>query len=431
MSARHLPCWAAVLALAGCANTGPLGFPPTAAGTPAQSGGAAAGGSVGPSGATLASSQSASVQIGSKAVELSSVEQDTTCASVVAPFDLSDNFSELTKLGLGLAAEGAGSYLSQQAESLAASASGSRAPAAAKVQPLSPAIKRAALRMNWLPMAVEQRYGQYLLEQMRKAGQLMPREGKVGARTYPKGDALLAEVLAGVTEPHAYKFEVFVSTEPGENAMALPGGLIVIDKALLDRPELRDKGYFAVSHEIGHVLQRHQTRALQARVIDAVALKGSLPELIGTMKSASSKPEAVVGLLVGGKLLFEKHSEAQELQADACGMRVLDQGKTNDSRLLAAVQAFARSLPKPEGKVAAPGTAASGLEALTALAEVVRRPVDAHPNTPTRLAHLDTMLVELRKRPDLATKRPSAKPASAPKPKPQPLPTAGGQTRPG
>lgn len=382
--------------LASCATDGPLKLPAPSAGV-SGSPAAASSAPFGPSSATVSAGNAGStIKVGAKNVELVGVVFDPKCSSPVAPFDMTDNVEELAKFGGAMLSDGLSTYAGQQVQQLAGSASGKKTakPVAPKVAALSPPLRRAAKRMNWMPMSVEDKYGAYLLDQMKE--KIMPREGKVGPKFYPKADALLAEVLAGVKQPYAYKFEAFVSTEAGSNAMALPGGRIVIDKALLDKPELRDKAYFAVAHEVGHVLQRHQTHALQSRVVDALALKGSLPDMIKTMKSAGSEPQAVVQLLVGGKLLFEKHSEQQELQADSCGMRMLDDGKAADSRLLAAVTAFANSLPKPQ-------PAAKEDDALAAVIDLVQRPVDAHPNTVDRRKNLDQMLVELGKRPGLKT----------------------------
>lgn len=394
--------------LGGCANTGPLPFLPPSAGVSAEA-----------PAVTRPTQAGGAVMVGSKEVQLVGLETDTTCSRVVAPFELSDNLGELSKLAATLATEHAGKVFSDKALAFVASATGGAAPApqAPKAAGLAPEIRLAAKRMNWLPMQVERMYGQTLLDQMKSGGRLLPREGRVGTRLYPKADALLAQVLAGVQEPYTYQFEIHVSTEPGQNAMALPGGFVVVDKALLEKPELADKALFAVGHEIAHVLQRHQTRALQARVIDALALKDSLPEMIRSMQSAYKEPAAILNLLVGGKLLFERHSEQQELQADACSMRVLDKGLGSDARLLAAVQGFAKSLPKPapaeSTAAAAAASAANGLEALQALAEFATRPVDAHPSTVERIANLNAMLVELRKRPGLAHPAPGVQRAAA------------------
>lgn len=356
--------------------------------------------------ALCCAAQAQTVRVGGRQVDLAGGVFDPRCEQPVAPFALTANIEELARHGLD-------AYAEQQLPGALDKALGKKPPrrpaGKGKGAPITPALRLAAKRMNWLPMSVEDAYGEQLLRRMR--GRLMPREGRVGPRWYPAADALLAEVLAGVKQPHAYRFEAFISTEAGENAMALPGGRIVIDKALLEDPALHDKAVFAVAHEVGHVLQRHQTRALQARVIDALALKASLPDLIKTLRNAGGQPQAVLRLLVGGKLLFEKHSEQQELQADACGMRLLDEGGGDAGRLLAAVAAFAQGLPAPQ-------PAPPPDDTLGAVIDLVQRPVDAHPSTPERRRNLDQMLAELGQ-------RPGAKRAS--RPRVEPLPTLPGR----
>ena len=120
-------------------------------------------------------------------------------------------------------------------------------------------------------------------------------------------------------------------------------------------------------------------------------------------------------LMVGGKLLFEKHAESQELQSDSCAVRVLDTALSDDRRLLAAVQGFASGLPK-RAAAAAPAAPAkpNAVEEVSKLVELVSRPVDAHPSTEQRLRNLDAMLAKLRERP-ANLKPPGAKPAVKPK----------------
>ncbi|MET0517557.1 MAG: M48 family metalloprotease [Burkholderiaceae bacterium] len=416
------------LLIGACATDGPLRLPegPPSAGvmSTASSPGTTAAGSPGGA-ARVAPSAISAVQIGQKKVELVAMEYDLRCEHLVQPFEPSDNVGDLMALGAELAGQNAGKVVMDQLQNL--QTPGARRPAAAAPGgTATQTLRRAALRMNWMPMALEQRYGKHLLEQMEAAGRLMPRESPPGRRLYPQADGMLQEVLAGVKSPHAYQFVLHISKESGENAMALPGGLIVIDKALVEKPELRDKAYFALAHEVSHVLQRHQTRAMQARVIDSLSLKATLPDMVKTIHQAHSEPQAVMRLLVGGKLLFEKHAVSQELQSDACAVRVLDGGLASNKRLLDAVQSFANSLPKagPEapGRTTLAQNNAGGTEALANLVDLVSRPVDAHPTTGERVKNLGEMLVELRKRPgSTATARAPSAPAA--RPRVEPLPT--------
>ena len=406
--------------LAACGTDGPLRLPPSAAGLISGTGLVTP--SALPTSAAAALAGSASVQIGRKQVEVATVELDPSCSRLVTPFEPSDNVSELLALGATMAGQSASDSASEYLRNLGKSTPVMGRAAADLKRGLPMSLRRAALRMNWLPMSLEQMYGRRTLDELQTGNRLMPREGRYGVAQYRIADAMFAQVLAGVKEPHPYKFELFISTDSSQNAKAYAGGYVVIDDALIKQPELHDKAYFALAHEVAHVLQRHETRALQARVIDSLALSAGLPELIKTIHQAHSEPAAVLRLVMGGKLMFEKHAESQELQSDSCAVRLLDLGLANDQRLLAAVQGFVKSLPK---QVVAPAQAKpNAIEEVTKLADLVSRPVDAHPTTEARVKNLGTMLAKLRERP--VNGNPTVKPgalSSKPALKPVPLPT--------
>lgn len=430
--------------LGGCANQGPLNLPATSAGANA--------GTNNPDAATAPALHSSvaggSIQVGGKSKQMSSTEVDGKCTRLVVPFELSSNAIDLAQLGTSIAAEQLGAKINASIEQLISGsppAAGNKGPV---LQVPHAELRLAAKRMNWLPMDVELQYGRYLLEQKDKAGGLLSRSGKKNTQLYQSANKMLEEVLSGVQEPHAYHFELFISTDSGNNAAALPGGILLIDRALVENPALRDKAYFALAHEIAHVLQRHETRAIQAKAFDAMALKSSQPEMVKTMQSAGKEPAAILSLLVQGKLLFERHSEAQELQSDACAVRLLDESfKKDDAKLRAALQGFINGLPKPEAEAGAAGKqvasagktsgtalqggAASGLktsattktsatnamETLGNAVDLVTRPIDTHPSTEARVALLNEMLAEVRKRSPAPTSKPG-KPNTGPTPKP-------------
>ncbi len=418
---RHLisspSCALLLTLLSACAQQGPLNLPATSAGNTPPS-------TTPPPLALNSAVAGGSIQVGAKTKQMASAEVDSKCSRVVAPFELADNLSDLAQLGGSLVLDQLGDKLSGSLDQMlrnSPSSAGNKA-----IQIPHAEMRLAAKRMNWLPMSVEQQYGHYLLAQRDKAGGLLTRGGKKSAPLYQVADKLLSEVLRGVQETHAYQFELFISTDAGQNAAALPGGLLLIDRALIENPALRDKAYFALAHEIAHVLQRHETRALQAKAFDAMALKSSQPEMVKTMQSAGKEPAAILSLLVQGKLLFERHSESQELQSDACAVRILDQSfKGDEGRLRAALQGFINGLPKPEtsggakpkGQVvtannALPNANAAGLlplssntsgalqalDTVSGAIDLVTRPIDTHPSTEARVALLNEMLAEVRKR---------------------------------
>ena len=442
MTARPPTLGALALALTwaftGCATDGlaPLGklLPPVNSTAtppspdPADSGGTrtARAGSPARPGATgtaasAAGDSAVQIRIGNQTIDPAAVVLDPQCQRLVEPFEIADNVAELASLGAGMLGDNASTLLGNQLQRLNPSATTGPARAVKPGHNIPADLRRQAVRMNWLPMPMEVMYGEHLLADM-KTG-LVPRDGRVGLTVYPKADALLAEVLASITERHAYQFKLFISSQAGDNAMALPGGLIVIDKALVDKPELRDKAYFALSHEIAHVLQRHETRSVQARIVDTVSLKASLPELIKTMRQVNSEPAAVVSLVLAGKLLFEKHFVNQELQSDACAVRLVDRTLKDPRRVRASIQAFVNALTpsdRPNDRPAAPGRALRPGGASAALVppgtadsagdvvELVTRPIDRHPSTEARIQNLNAMLRTLQ----AAPVRPSAAPAT-------------------
>ena len=371
--------------------------------------------------ASTAADSAAQIRIGNQTIDPATVVLDPQCLRLVEPFVIGDNVAELASLGAGMLGDNASAIISNQLQRLNPNAAPVAAPAVKLGHNIPAHLRRTAVRMNWLPMPMEVMYGEHLLGEM-KAG-LVPRDSRIGPALYVRADALLAEVLASITELHTYQFKLFISSQAGDNAMALPGGLIVIDKALVQKPELRGKAYFALSHEIAHVLQRHETRSVQARIVDTMSLKASLPEMIKAMRQVNSEPAAVVSLVLAGKLLFEKHFINQELQSDACAVRLVDRTLKDPHRVRASIQAFVNALtpndrPAAPGRTVRPGGAGPALvppgttdsaDSAGDLVTLVTRPIDRHPSTEARIQNLNAMLRTLQ----TATVRPAAAAASA------------------
>lgn len=359
---------------------------------------------------------------------LASFEGDLVCSRLVAPFDLSDNAAILSELGLQGGLTMVGAAFEQWARGSTAKVATQQATATHKHN-ISYELRTTAVRMNWLPMQAERAYGRAVLAAMDKAGKIEPDDSEQGRQLYPLARTLLDKTLKGVDERHDYAFEVHVSTDSGQNALALPGGVIVVDPALLRDARLSRKAQFAMAHEVGHVLQRHETRALQARIIDAVSLRGSLSDLAKVMGNAKNEPAAIAGLLLAGKLQFERHYTVQELHSDGCAVRILEKSLANDGQLVAVLNGFIAGLPpatrEPPNPLAqrAAGAAGAGANVRTAvnstnaaagsadaqkaqkaledvqnLVNLVTRPIDRHPTTDERVTNLRRTLTFIDRR---------------------------------
>jgi Zn-dependent protease with chaperone function len=77
----------------------------------------------------------------------------------------------------------------------------------------------------------------------------------------------LVDRLASHWPDAPYDFRVEIDDSPVANAMALPGGLIIVTSGLLDEVESENELAFVVGHELGHFRNRDHLRALGRGVV--------------------------------------------------------------------------------------------------------------------------------------------------------------------
>ena len=78
---------------------------------------------------------------------------------------------------------------------------------------------------------------------------------------------LLTDRLAFHWQDAPYEFRVEIDDSPVANAMALPGGLIVVTEGLLDQVESENELAFVLGHELGHFRNRDHLRALGRGIV--------------------------------------------------------------------------------------------------------------------------------------------------------------------
>ena len=204
------------------------------------------------------------------------------------------------------------------------------------VDDLLKAAKNKAKKLNWMPMGMELKYGSVLHKQREKADDLIPRNKRQrNKRLYGKADKLLEKVLSQVTEEHEYKFKLYLTNDDEAQAEALPGGYLYVSKGALDS----GYGELVLGHEIAHVLKRHQTRELQARLIDSIETTKDLKRLMSKHNPDLVEVGNKAALLHG---LFLNFSRQQELQADACSVRVVS--RITDVNVISMIDKFATDL---------------------------------------------------------------------------------------
>lgn len=77
----------------------------------------------------------------------------------------------------------------------------------------------------------------------------------------------LVDRLAGHWADAPYDFRVEIDESGAANAVALPGGLIVVTQGLLDQVESENELAFVLGHELGHFRNRDHLRALGRGVV--------------------------------------------------------------------------------------------------------------------------------------------------------------------
>jgi Zn-dependent protease with chaperone function len=122
---------------------------------------------------------------------------------------------------------------------------------------------------------------------------------------------LLVERLAFHWQDAAYEFRVEIDDSPVANAMALPGGLIIVTEGLLDQVESENELAFVLGHELGHFRNRDHLRALGRGIMLSLFFS------VATGSDVSGLSIKVTDVALRG------FSRAQESAADEFGLALV------------------------------------------------------------------------------------------------------------
>ena len=133
----------------------------------------------------------------------------------------------------------------------------------------------------------------------------------------PELDRAIQRIVSRISTgmaPTPYKFHVIVSDLPIFNAMALPGGSIVVFTQLLKSTRSPEELAGVLAHEMQHVVRRHITK----RVIE-----DSSTGLLITVLSGDATGSAAYGLESAKTLALMAYSRSDEEEADREGMKAI------------------------------------------------------------------------------------------------------------
>jgi predicted Zn-dependent protease len=204
-------------------------------------------------------------------------------------------------------------------------------------------------------------------------GQLVPPDARcVDAERQRVIDGIVAR-LAATVPGQPYRFRVTIADAPVVNALAAPGGSIIVFRGLLEATDSPEELAAVLAHEVAHVLGRHATRGIFRQASTGILLAAITGDARGVVAFGAEGARALGDL---------SHSRQAEEEADREGMRMLHDARI-DPR--GAVRFFER-LTAREGRtgaglaryLATHPPAAERLGTLSALAAQA-------PGAPTRL----------------------------------------------
>ncbi len=128
-------------------------------------------------------------------------------------------------------------------------------------------------------------------------------------------DAIVTQLTAKV-RPQPYTFRVTVVNSAIVNAVAAPGGNIILFRGLLERTDNAEELAGVLAHEIEHVLHRHVTRAIFQHASTGILMAALVGDVSGVV---------AYGLEGARTLGSLQMSRTAESEADRDGIRLLQE----------------------------------------------------------------------------------------------------------
>ena len=154
------------------------------------------------------------------------------------------------------------------------------------------------------------------------------------------GNALVA-ARPGARGEASFDYFFFAVRDPQLNAFALPGGFIAVHSALLLAAQTESELASVLSHEIGHVVQRHIARSLGKQRQDALIPLAAMI-LAALAAKGGAGGDAAMGVFMGGQgLAIQRQlnfSRDAEREADRIGFQIMGEAGFDTTGMVAFFQ---------------------------------------------------------------------------------------------
>ncbi|WP_374045662.1 M48 family metalloprotease [Massilia sp. YIM B04103] len=150
---------------------------------------------------------------------------------------------------------------------------------------------------------------------------------------------ILVTARPGARGDANFNYNFFAVRDPMLNAFALPGGFIAVHSALLLAAQSESELASVLSHEIGHVAQRHIARQLGQQRQDSLI---PLAAMILAALAAKSSGDAAMGVFTAGQGLAIQRQlnfgRDAEREADRVGFQIMGEAGFDTSGMVAFFQ---------------------------------------------------------------------------------------------
>ncbi|MDE0793727.1 MAG: M48 family metallopeptidase, partial [SAR324 cluster bacterium] len=206
---------------------------------------------------------------------------------------------------------------------------------------------------SFIPLSIEQQLGKYVIDE------IFP--NRVICETAAGRQALEKLLTRLAPADSDYEFQLEIIDSDWVNALAFPGGKILIFSGLLRKSHSAEALSGVLAHEMQHVLERHGTENL----LSQTALSGLFKLLVG---EANALTETIFQGVKTLSLL--KYTRELETEADALALQLLIQAKVDSDEMLAMFRVLQKQSPSlPES-------------------------FSTHPDMSSRLKRLETLIAQ-------------------------------------
>lgn len=204
------------------------------------------------------------------------------------------------------------------------------------------ALALAAVLVVWqYDTAVSWVAGRVSLATEYKIGESVLTSLKTQSPLVDKGVAVDAVKKIGVrlTQGSPYKYQWHISNAPAINAFALPGGIVIVNKGLLERAESANEVAGVLAHEIQHAEQRHALK----NMITSSGIAATVLLVLGDVNA--------VMMVMAHQVSAQYFSRQAESDADIKGVALLRKSKIDPQGL---VSFFKKLQAQYKGKAEGP-----------------------------------------------------------------------------